>query len=156
MKQVDYTCVTARPTPTWGIRVANGDDRPFILDSWSKSTKEEVYAGNIPNHMVMAVLSVAVTQLMERGAKILVAHNPERESQIVGWLCAEQGRGTEIVMHAIYCKRPFRRMGIAKQLLARVGLLYTDPFPYTYRSRLSRVFPNARYMPSLQRRKSLK
>lgn len=141
-----------RPTITWGIRLFTEDDRAFLLDSWLKSTRDEPASGNVPNNMAAAVLQEAVRQLLVRGAKILIAHNPDRDSQIVGWICAEAGREGEKIVHMIYSKKPFRRLGIAKQLLAAVGLTPTDRFPYTYRTRMSRVFPNARHMPAIQRR----
>jgi hypothetical protein len=123
-----------------------------VLDSWLKSTRDEPWAGNIPNNMAMAVLQEAVRQLLLRGATILVAANPERPAQIVGWLCSEPGREAERIVHAIYCKRPFRRTKVASQLLEAVGLSPTDKFPFTYRTIMSRVFPNARYIPGIQRR----
>ncbi len=136
----------------WLIRKAEADDFPLVLDSWIKSVRDSPWAGNVPNNMAMAVLQESLKQLMLRGAKVLVAANPDRPQQIVGWICAEPGRESEKVVHAVYTKRPFRRLGIAKQLLASVGLSPTDPFPYTYRTLMSRVFPNAKYLPGIQRR----
>lgn len=137
---------------SWHIRLANDDDRPFLLDSWAKSTRDEPWAGCIPNNMYMAVLQESVRQLVARGMHILIACNPERESQIVGWLAVEKGRDAERVVHMLYCKRAFRRMGIARLLLAQVGLKPDDPFVYTYRTRMSRVFPNAKHLPAVARR----
>jgi L-amino acid N-acyltransferase YncA len=138
--------------PTWVIRPAKEDDFAFILDSWLKSTRDEPWAGVVCNNMAMAVLQETVRQLMLRGMKVSVAVNPERDEQIVGWLASEPGRPPEVIVHAIYVKQPFRRMGTAKQLLATVGLSPSDPFPYTYRSRLSRAFPNAKHLPGIARR----
>jgi GNAT superfamily N-acetyltransferase len=138
--------------PTWTIRAAREDDFAFVMDSWLRSTRDEPWSGNVCNNMAMAVLHESVKQLMLRGAKIVVAVNPERDNQVIGWLCYEFGRPPEKVVHAIYCKRPFRRMGVARQLLAYVDLRPDDPFPYTYRTRMSRCFPNAKHLPAIQRR----
>lgn len=137
---------------TWAIRPAVEADYPFVMDSWQKATRDEPWSGNVPNNMVAAVLQEALKQLLMRGARVLIACNPERSDQIVGWVCAEAGREAEKVVHAIYTKRPFRRMGVARQLLAAVGLRPDDPFPYTYRTRMSRAFPNAKHIPGIQRR----
>lgn len=125
------------------------------MDSWAKSTRDSPWAGVIPNNAYMAVLSETVKQLIVRGARITVAANPERPSQIVGWACIEPGRDGERVVHAIYTKRPFRRMKVASQLLASAGLQPDDPFPYTYRTLMSRVFPNAKYFPAIARRQKI-
>lgn len=139
----------------WLIRQVVQEDYAFVLDSWLKSTRDEKWAGNVPNNMAMAVLQEAVRQLVLRGARILVAANPERSNQIVGWICAEAGREGEKIVHAIYTKRPFRRLGIAKALLDSVGLRPDDPFPYTYRTLMSRAFPNAKHIPGIQRRQKV-
>lgn len=139
----------------WLIRKAEQEDYAFVLDSWLKSTRDECWSGNVPNNMAMAVLQESVRQLITRGATILIAANPERPTQIVGWICSEAGRESEKVVHAIYCKRPFRRTKVASQLLAAVGLRPDDPFPYTYRSIMSRVFPNAKHIPGIQRRQRI-
>lgn len=136
----------------WTIRLALEADYPLVLDSWLKSTRDEPWAGNVPNNLASAVLQESLKQLLARGAKVLVAANPERDNQVVGWICAEPGREAEKVVHMIYVKKPFRRNGIARELLRAVGLQPTDPFPFTYRTRMSRVFPNAKYLPAIQRR----
>lgn len=136
----------------WHIRPAAQDDYAFILDSWQKATRDEPWSGNVPNNMVAAVLQEALKQLLVRGARVQVACNPERHDQIIGWLCSEVGRNNEAIVHAIYTKRTFRRMGVARQLLATVGLQPTDPFPFTYKTRMSRAFVNAKHIPGIQRR----
>lgn len=139
----------------WAIRKAEQVDYAFITDSWMKSTRDEPWSGVIPNNMAMAVLVETIRQLVTRGAVIHVACNPERENQVIGWLCSEPGRNGERVVHHMYTKRTFRRMGVAKQLLAHVGLRPDDPFPFTYRTRMSRAFPNAKHLPAIARRQKI-
>lgn len=139
----------------WLIRKAEQADYALILDSWLKSTRDSPWSGNVPNNLAMSVLTESVRQLVTRGAIILVAANPERPDQIVGWLCSEAGRESERIVHALYTKRFARRLGVAKALLAAVGLRPDDHFPYTYRTIMSRVFPNAKFVPGIQRRQKI-
>lgn len=155
MTEATHSSAPKTTAADWLLRPAVQEDYAFILDSWHKSTRDEQWAGNVPNHMFMAVLKESVRQLVVRGAKITVCANPGRPGQIVGWLCSENGRNGEQVVHALYCKRPFRRMGVARVLLGSVGLRPDDPFPFTYKTRMSRAFPNSKHLPAIQRREKI-
>ena len=51
---------------------------------------------------------------------VLVAHPEGDEDTILGWTCAELD-----VLHYVYVKAPFRRLGIARTLLGRYKPLTT-------------------------------
>lgn len=64
----------------------------------------------------VAVQLPRVTRALAR-SQVVVACNPEEPGQIFGWICFERsGLGT--VIHYVYTKHVFRRMGVATALFS--------------------------------------
>jgi len=100
----------------------NVDELKFILDSWSSSYRKSKYAGTVPNNHWEEIARATATQLMSRSrCRTIVALAPpinfvegkEERGRIMGYSIAEPG-----ILHWIYTKKDFRRLGIATQMLA--------------------------------------
>lgn len=96
------------------IRSANKDDIPFVYSTWLRSYKhsspvtrcirsDAFYAGH--QKILDSILS-------SEGVTVVIACDREDLNLIFGFLAYEP----EIV-HFVYIKKPFRKMGIAKKLL---------------------------------------
>lgn len=88
-----------------------------------------------------------LTRLLERKqAKLLIACLKEDEDVIIGYMLSEPE-----IMHFVYVKRPFRNMGIAKQLWQMSDLDYACQVSHkTYDMvRLMNKHPKITYNPYL-------
>jgi GNAT superfamily N-acetyltransferase len=137
------------------FREAEADELNLVLDSWLNSYKKSDYAGVIPNHRYPAVMSEMVAGLLGRGAKLIVAVEPET-GRIWGWVCFEEKAQESLgVVHFCYVKDPYRKEGLAKALLDKVP---GDRFIVTHRTRQSRGlerYLNATFAPEVARRRAL-
>lgn len=125
-------------------------DVNFILDSWLKSYRDSDWAGVVPNHLYYQTMHESVEGLLARGAKIEVACARHDSTKILGWICSEIVKGGWC-MHAVYVKDPYRRLGLAKELITRnetQGRRF-----YTFRTKCSGYFAGLEYAPEIARRK---
>ncbi len=115
--------VTSQPQ-AHRIRSAEPDDIPFIVLTWLQSFwQESVWANRVtwqvykgtegkPGHEEI------ITRLLSQSA-VLVACNPEIESEIAGYFVYEPD---PLIAHWAYVKPAFRRLGIARALLKASAL----------------------------------
>lgn len=101
------------------------DELKFILDSWSSSYRKSSFAGTVPNNLWQEVARATATQLMSRpNCRTVVALVPsiviggkldvERaRGRVMGYSIAEPG-----ILHWIYTKKDYRRLGVATQMLS--------------------------------------
>lgn len=98
------------------IRPVIDVDIPFIFNSWLKCFRESgLMIRSVPNTIYFANHHKILQKLAQR-AKIYVADNPKDPSQLYGYICGEYIDGI-FVIHFIYVKHRFRRLGIGKTLL---------------------------------------
>lgn len=150
------------PLPT-AIRLAEPADLPFVFSCWVRAVqaaRNRAYR-ELPTDTLRAVerflrladtnwVSAAQHALCERLLKrslVLIACNPGNTDQIYGFLVVEP----EVpVVHFLFVKKRFRRLGVAKDLMANaapgaleaglpVQVTYRPPhelssWPLTYRS----------------------
>lgn len=139
------------------FRPAESRDMPFVMSSWLKSFKTSNAAGLLPFNLYYDAYRLAIQQLLDRGSVVYVAYVPgedEAKSDIYGWACVERGFDKPLV-HYVYVKQPYRRLGVAKALLRAAGVHVSQPFFYTYRTpivaELLRGRRQAVWMPVLAR-----
>lgn len=93
------------------------DELKLVADSWSNSFRKSPYAGCIPNNLWPEVSRMTMTELLLRPTtKVMVALAPAPEGErgrVMGYYVAEPG-----VLHWLYVKKDYRRLGIGKKLLA--------------------------------------
>ena len=131
-------------------------DVPFILDSWIRSFRESPWAGCVPNNQFYDVTRSAIEGLLERGAKLVVACSRVDSDQILGWACTEKVRGGDAA-HFVYVKDPYRRRGLATELLnhGTANPQAQDRKFYTFRTRCASYFSRHGWVhePAIARRK---
>lgn len=118
------------PSPAaeeWRLRPADAEDEAFLCHSWLKSFRPS--ATEVPGVIYHRGQHEVIERLLGRSI-VTVACNPEDEAQIFGYLVHEK-RGPVVVLHYVYVKAPFRRLGLARALLAHVG---AEGCHYTHRT----------------------
>lgn len=97
------------------IRRANDEDIPFIFNSWLKSYKA---SGPISKGVVAAIYYENHHKLIQKiamRATVYVACDKNDPTNIYGFMAGEYIEGI-LVIHYVYIKHSFRRLGIAKEL----------------------------------------
>jgi hypothetical protein len=97
-------------------------DEALVRDSWVRTFRYGPLRQGVPEQRYFTDQRNRISRLLERGAQVLLAINPEDASQVLGWACFEKREGAD-VLHYLYVKSIFRRdFGIARRLLAEAGL----------------------------------
>lgn len=158
---------------TISFRNALPTDIPFVVDSWVASYRNAHAAGMISMENWAVVMIPEVYKVISRpGVKVLVAYHPDepKESDAYGYAVVEHGmrypvrervgRRTEKrmveaegpVVHYVYVKQLYRRMGIARALLESADV--SDQFIYSCKtgvcSKIDRL-KSCKWMPLLVR-----
>lgn len=99
------------------VSYPTSDEFKFIIDSWSSSFRKSKFAGVIPNNLWMETQRATISQIMLREqCDILLAIAPrtseEQPRRIMGYIVGEPG-----ILHWVYTKKDFRRLGIGSSLL---------------------------------------
>ncbi len=98
------------------IRPVTNDDVPFIFNSWLRCFRESgLFARSVPNTVYFQNHHKILQKLAKR-ATIYVADNPDDPTQLFGYICAEYIDNI-FVIHFMYVKHDFRKLGIGKALL---------------------------------------
>lgn len=107
--QVNYVPVTYREfSPT---------DESFIYSSWLKSFRAgSTWAADIPGQIFFANHKKVIERLLGE-AGIVIAANPEATDQIFGYGIYSPTSGGVTVMHYLYVKHPYRRLGIGSDIV---------------------------------------
>lgn len=99
-------------TSLWSIRLAVADDLPFVFNSWLLSARPQR-----SEHDYFATYKPIVRAIVSQ-SRLLVACSPEDEAQIFAYLVYNLRAG-QLVIHYVYTKHPFRRLGVAKALVLK-------------------------------------
>jgi ribosomal protein S18 acetylase RimI-like enzyme len=101
-------------------RELRAEDRNFVLGTWLHHARRRVWRHDPAGSDYDAGHSAAIAACLSRSSAT-VACLADDEYVILGWACWERG-----VLHYCYVKPEFRRLGIARSLLALAGLLEDD------------------------------
>lgn len=128
------------------IRFRRGvpEDVSFIFSSWLKSFRLNGMAENLNPKVYYSQHHCLVEGLMIK-ANVTVACNPEDPSQIYAYVCHEVIEGLPVV-HYIYVKDSFRRLGLAAMLLEEVGISLDKPFFFTHYNKIANRIANRKAM----------
>jgi len=120
------------------------DEMKLVYDAWANSFRKSPWSGCVPNNMWDAVSRAMITDILDRGARVVVAVTPiegrENERRVMGYSVSEQGRG---VLHWLFVKRDYRGMGVGRQLLD--ATCPDGNWTYTCRTRASTKFLGSRF-----------
>ncbi len=116
------------------------DEYALIYDSWARSFKKSPWAGCIPNHLYDQVSRAAMNDILNRGARVIVAVE-ELETggrRVLGYSVSEPAHS---ILHWLFMKRDARGLGLGRQLLAETVADW-KPFGwrYTHRTNASTRF----------------
>jgi GNAT superfamily N-acetyltransferase len=117
------------------LRLAEESDVGFIFNSWLKSYRSSYFAKPISNTIYFSEHHKVIEKLAKT-SEILIACNQDDPSQIYGYACAERVDGV-FVIHYIYVKQTFRRMGVAKALLESFDHDYSDAAVFTHNTSIA-------------------
>lgn len=140
------------------IRPARTEDINFVFDSWLKSWRKSRYAGVVPNHLYYATYRATIESLVARGAMLTIACHPVNTDHILGWICTEQTLDGYAVVHYLYVKDPFLKLGVDKELLEAVTGITPGFYTFCYtqvKDALEKEWPGQRWQwaPEIGRRK---
>jgi hypothetical protein len=107
--------VPAQITPK--IRPATEGDVAFVSSTWKQSFWRESTWANRIRWTVFEPGHAKIVQRLLARSMVLVACDPEVETEDVGYIVFEPG-----AIHYAYVKPPFRRAGVLRSLLAETGL----------------------------------
>jgi GNAT superfamily N-acetyltransferase len=118
------------------------DEYSFVFDSWARSFQKSPWAGCIPNHLYPQVSRAVSSEIVDRGARVLVAfvELPEGGRRIMGYSVSEPDKR---VLHWLFVKKDYRSMGIGRALLAET--CPDGEWEYTFRTRASSKFLGERF-----------
>jgi GNAT superfamily N-acetyltransferase len=134
-------------------RPAVAADMPLVVGSWLDSFRTAHAAGLIAMDDWRAVMEPQIEKLLARpGAVVFVAHRPgedaEHRADLYGWIAAEPDIA---LVHYVYVKHSYRRMGLARGLLGAAGIKLAEPFEFSCKTavvrELQRKIPRARWNP---------
>ena len=122
------------------IRMADSQDRQFIVDSWVRSYRSSKYAGFIQMKRWFPIMIEEISALVsDPRVCVFVAYDPsdaDRIADIYGWCCTEiapvdVGIAYRTLVHYIFVKGPYRRRGIGRALLEQAIGDLRKPFAYS-------------------------
>lgn len=131
-------------------------DVKCVLDNWLRAYRTSPWAGCVTNDQYFDVYHETIRQLLERGAKLVVACNKSDPDHVLGWSCWEPLDSGHVV-HFVYVKEGLRRRGLGKELVYRTCTANPQSsWFYTFRTRASGyLFGDSqwRFAPEIVRRK---
>lgn len=148
--------LATQDAPWYAVRPATPAELPGVMESWSGTWKRSRYAGCIPNHLFEQITFTAITQLLQRGAKVDVLTARSAPGVVLGWVCHEADRrSSQRIVHYLFVKDGFRERGYGGLLLASIGIQRGDRFIYTHKTPFEKYFKGGHWNPGIARRKSI-
>jgi len=96
------------------IRPMQPGDVPLVLNSWLKSYRDCPASWGTGNDDYFRTQKTVISKLMTK-CNVAIACDPQDDDQIFGWLAWEDSK-EDIVVHYIFVKHIFQRMGVARRL----------------------------------------
>lgn len=107
-------------------------DIPFIRDSWLKSYRDSEWVAGIPSDIFYRSHGAIVGELLYNSI-IKTARWSKDHNQIYGWIAAEKYKDA-LVIHYVYVKSAFRKMGIGRTLFFSLEDIKTQDLLCTHRT----------------------
>lgn len=117
------------------IRVATEADINFIFNSWLKCYRHSVFAKQMQNEVYFDAQHKLIEALLKR-CTVLIACNDADVSQIYSYGVGEKVDG-QLVVHFIYTKEPYRKLGVALTLLEALGHKDGSAYFFTHKTHQS-------------------
>lgn len=109
-------------TAAYKLRIASPGDHASIFSDWLRSARSAATYRGIPSVVYFYWGHLMVEALLaDVGVTWLVACASDDPTKIYGWLCgqrADAASGDQAIVHYVYVKKLYRRVGIASRLMA--------------------------------------
>ena len=105
---------TNEPLPIH-VRSMTEADVPLVMNSWLKSFRDCAATWGVGNDEYYATQKKVITKLLEVSS-VAIACDPSDHEQVFGWVCWTP-RNKDVVIHYVYVKHLFQRMGVARELM---------------------------------------
>lgn len=123
----------------FALRLASTGDRNSIFSDWLKSARKCPTYQGITSQVFFFWMHLTIEQLLdEPSCTWLVACAPNDPTKIYGWLCGQRAdtlAGDQAVVHYVYTKKNYRRVGVASRLFEQ----FVGVAPITVATSLSEV-----------------
>jgi GNAT superfamily N-acetyltransferase len=113
------------------FRDANQADVAFIFNSWLKSNRSSALVQGVSNPVYFAQHHLLIEGLVKT-CKVIVAVNADDTSQIFGYIVYDVVEGMPVI-HYVYVKQPYRKLGLAALMLEQAQIDGTKPFFTTHK-----------------------
>lgn len=139
-------------------RPADSTDHRFIVKSWVASYRDADTAGFVQVEDWSDVMTPQIEKALDRPDVVAtVAYetsDPDRGADLYGFIVADVVERPALIYYC-YVKHAYRRCGIARGLLAAIGVDPELPFHYVcstpFAGMLRRKIPLSRWLPKLGR-----
>lgn len=101
------------------LRPALDADRAFVFSSWMRSYRKSEAAKGVPGPSYYPQQQATIERLLRR-CNVVIACQPELESEVLGYLIFEP-LGAALVVQYVYVKHLLRRMGLATHMVEGVS-----------------------------------
>ena len=89
------------------------DEVPFVVDSWARSFRDSPWAGCLSNEHYQEAQRATINDLLARGVHVCVAIPQQGDRRVCAFVAYE----APDVIHYVYTKQKFRKMGLADALI---------------------------------------
>lgn len=124
--------VTLGEETSISLRPAEESDLQYVVKSWLRSYWHDSDYARAQGRVYHVEHRRLVLRLIQQGAVTVAAWSGDPDT-IIGFACTRAG-----VVHYVYVREEFRRMGIAHLL---VGPMASHPVEYTHRTSILRKLP---------------
>lgn len=101
----------------FSLRSGKPEDENFIFATWLRAYKHaSSFARHIERPTFFKYHQAVIRRILDRGAAVTICTPGDDRDVILGYSITEPG-----ILHFVYVKKPFRRLGIASSLIAEVG-----------------------------------
>lgn len=101
------------------LRGLAASDEAFVLSSWLKSYRDGALVRHIPNTIYYDNHHELVKGLLKNGTT-MVACDPEAPDILYGYINFEVSVSNELLIHYVYIKHSFRKMGVMTAMLREI------------------------------------
>lgn len=110
------------------VRPGRPTDAPFLFNSWLKSFRRAWFAQRIPSDVFFAQQHLVIEDILQRPETRVWVVTPAGigdEDVICGYAVTAAVPGADskaLIVHYVYVKETFRKLGLAARLLQAAGL----------------------------------
>lgn len=117
------------------LRMMDDGDTPFVFSSWLHSNKRS--EGGRSRTYFNYWHGLIERLLARHDTNVMVTTDPDSPGYISGWICYSMV-GDIVVVHYVYIKHGFRKLGWARMLADAVGLNASSRVIYTTTNKKAR------------------